>query len=202
MTHICVSYWTIISSDNGFSPGRRQAIIWTNAGILLIRSLGTNFSEILSEINTFSFKKMHLKMSSRPQCVNRKSRKYLFTEIPPRPRTYIHIYKCCAYAYTYNMNLKDMRQNWTCSALLDKIWNPWKTNLLPFTATDPLYPQPDRQKPLFFWHRDIYLWPVSLKSAFWLNAHVLAFMIFILKAIQTETHWGRYEMAAISQTTF
>ena len=41
---------TIITSDNGLLPGRRQAIIWTNAGILLIRSLGTNFSEILMEI--------------------------------------------------------------------------------------------------------------------------------------------------------
>ena len=63
-THICVSKLTIIGSDNGLSPGRRQAIIWTNAGILLIRTLGTNFSEILSEIHAFSFKKMHLKMSS------------------------------------------------------------------------------------------------------------------------------------------
>ena len=47
---------TIIGSDNGLSPGRRQAIIWTNAGILLIRTLGTNFSEILTEIRAFSFK--------------------------------------------------------------------------------------------------------------------------------------------------
>ena len=45
--HICVSKQTIIGSDNGLSPGRRQAIIWTNAGILLIGTLGTNFSEIL-----------------------------------------------------------------------------------------------------------------------------------------------------------
>ena len=43
---------------------RRQAIIWTNAGILLIEPLGTNFSEILIRIQAFSFKKMHLKMSS------------------------------------------------------------------------------------------------------------------------------------------
>ena len=64
VTHICVSKLAIIGSDNGLSPGRRQAIIWINAGILLIRSLGTNFSEILSEILVFSFKKMHLKMSS------------------------------------------------------------------------------------------------------------------------------------------
>ena len=64
MTHICVGELTIIGSDNALSPGRRQAIIWTNAGILLIRTLGTNFSEILGEIHSFSFSKMHLKMSS------------------------------------------------------------------------------------------------------------------------------------------
>ena len=64
VTHICVSKLTIISSDNGLSPDRRQAIIWTNAGILLIGPLGTNFSEILIEILTFPFKKMRLKVSS------------------------------------------------------------------------------------------------------------------------------------------
>ena len=63
MTHICVSKLTIIGSDNGLSPGRRQAIIWTNDGILLIRTLWTNFIEILGEIHSFSFSKMHLKMS-------------------------------------------------------------------------------------------------------------------------------------------
>ena len=72
MTHICVSKLNIIGSDNGLSPGGRQAIIGTNDGIFLIRPLGTNFSEILSEIYTFSFKKMHLKTSSakwRPLCL-------------------------------------------------------------------------------------------------------------------------------------
>ena len=55
------------------SPGWRQAIIWTNAGILLIRPLATDFSEILITIETFSFKKMHLKMPSakcRPFCLD------------------------------------------------------------------------------------------------------------------------------------
>ena len=72
VTHICVSDLTIIGSDNGLSPGRHQAIIRTNAGILLIRPLGTNFSEILIEILIFSFKKMRLKVSSgkcRPFCL-------------------------------------------------------------------------------------------------------------------------------------
>ena len=56
-THICVGKLTIIASDNGLSPGRRQAIIWTNAMILLIGPLGTNFSEILGKIHSFSFKR-------------------------------------------------------------------------------------------------------------------------------------------------
>ena len=50
VAHICINKLTIIGSDNGLSPGRRKAIIWTNAGILLIGPLGTNFSEILIEI--------------------------------------------------------------------------------------------------------------------------------------------------------
>ena len=70
--HICVGNLTIIGSDNGLSPERRQTIIWTSAGILLIGPLGTNFSEILIGVQTFSFKKMHLKMASakwRPFCL-------------------------------------------------------------------------------------------------------------------------------------
>ena len=68
MTHICVGKLTIIGSDNGLSPERRQAIIWTNAGILLIGPLGPNFSKILIEIQTFSLKKLRLKMSSAKCC--------------------------------------------------------------------------------------------------------------------------------------
>ena len=72
VTHICVSKLTIIGSDNGLSPDRRQTIIWTNAGILFIGPLGTKFSKILIEIKIFSFRKMHLKMSFgkwRPSCL-------------------------------------------------------------------------------------------------------------------------------------
>ena len=69
--HICVNKLTISVSDNGLLPGRRQAIIWTNDGILLIRLLGTKFSEIVIEIYTFSFTKIDLKMSEkcRPFCL-------------------------------------------------------------------------------------------------------------------------------------
>ena len=83
MTQICVDNLTIIGPDNGLSPGRRQAIIWTNAGLLLISI----------EIHTFSFKEMHLKMSSgkwRPFCLglNVLISIYLLTNlcrIPARP---------------------------------------------------------------------------------------------------------------------
>ena len=71
VTHICVSKLTIIGSDNGLSPGRRQAIIWTNIGILLTEPLGTNLSETLIQIHIFSLNKMHLQMLSahwRPFC--------------------------------------------------------------------------------------------------------------------------------------
>ena len=60
LTHICVSKlrdvyitslvnYTIIGSDNGLSPLRRQPIIWNNDGLLSIRSRGTYSNEILFE---------------------------------------------------------------------------------------------------------------------------------------------------------
>ena len=67
MTHICVSDITIIGSDNGLSPGQRQAIIWNNTGILLFGPLGTNFSESLIDRNFYiiiqenAFEKRRLK---------------------------------------------------------------------------------------------------------------------------------------------
>ena len=84
VTHICVGKQTIIGSDNGLSPGRRQAIIWTNAGILLIGPLGTNLSEISIKILTFSFTKMRLKVSSakwRPFCLGLNGLKFLIKYI-------------------------------------------------------------------------------------------------------------------------
>ena len=68
VTHIYVGKLNIIGSDNGLSPGQRQAIIWTNDRILSIRPLATNFNETLIGIQTSSFKKMYLKMSSAKWC--------------------------------------------------------------------------------------------------------------------------------------
>ena len=52
--------WVSIVSGNGLSPRHRQAITWTNAGILSFRPLGTSFNEIRIKIKCFSFIKMHL----------------------------------------------------------------------------------------------------------------------------------------------
>ena len=51
--HVCISKLTIIDLDNGLLPGQRQAIIWTNALILLFGPWRLKFSEILSEIHAF-----------------------------------------------------------------------------------------------------------------------------------------------------
>ena len=50
-----------IGSGYGLSPGRRQAITWTNVDLFPIRPNGTYFNEILLEIQKFSFMKMRLK---------------------------------------------------------------------------------------------------------------------------------------------
>ena len=73
MTHICVGNLTIIGSDNGLSPGRRQAIIWTNAGLLSIGTFWKFNQNSYIFIHENAFESVVWKMStilSRPQCVN------------------------------------------------------------------------------------------------------------------------------------
>ena len=48
--HICIGNLTIIGSDIGLVPTRGHAIIWIDAGILLIEPLGTNFNRIWIKI--------------------------------------------------------------------------------------------------------------------------------------------------------
>ena len=70
---ICVGKLNINGSNNGLLPARCQVSIWTSAGILLIGPLRSNFGEILIKVLRFSFKKMHLKMSSvkwQPSCLS------------------------------------------------------------------------------------------------------------------------------------
>ena len=70
MTHIMII--TIIGSDNGLSPSRRQAINRTNAGLKSIGPIGTNFNEIWIKIQPFYYKKIILNVSYakwRPFCL-------------------------------------------------------------------------------------------------------------------------------------
>ena len=49
VTHVCIANLITIGSDNGLSPDRHQAIIWSNVGILSIGPSKINFSEFLIE---------------------------------------------------------------------------------------------------------------------------------------------------------
>ena len=62
VTHICVTRLTTIGSVNGLSPGRRQAIIWTNAGILLIVPLWS-LMKFYSKFRYFNWRKPNWKCS-------------------------------------------------------------------------------------------------------------------------------------------
>ena len=56
--------WVIIGSRKGFSPVRHQAVTWINAELSSMGPWEKHFNEILFKIQTFSFKRMHLKFSS------------------------------------------------------------------------------------------------------------------------------------------
>ena len=64
VTHICLSELIIFGLDNGLSPCPRQAIIWTNAEILLIGPLEIKSNDISVINQLFLFKKRHLKIPS------------------------------------------------------------------------------------------------------------------------------------------
>ena len=88
VTHISISKLTVIGSDNGLSPGRPQAIIWTNTGILLIGLLWTKLSEILIEIHTNPLEKSSGKWL--PFCLglnvlNVSSTEYVYAYMPNYP---------------------------------------------------------------------------------------------------------------------
>ena len=53
--------WVNSSPDNGLLPIQCQAITWTNADLISIGSLGTNFNKISIEITKYSCKKLYLK---------------------------------------------------------------------------------------------------------------------------------------------
>ena len=103
VTHICVGKLTIIGSDNGLSSEQHQAIICTNGGVLLIGPLGINFSEILIVIQTFSLKKLRLKLSSAKCCSFRLSLNELML--------------CCK---QYCVKMKPVIMRFSCSEMMDQ----------------------------------------------------------------------------------
>ena len=112
MTHICVCKLTIIGSDNDLSPLRCQAIIWTGAGKLIIRTLETDVSEVLSEIHTFWLINV-LEMSSA------KWRKFCLG---------IHVLTTPIHRAHLRSNESHARRFNKCDLLYVTIrfWNPWK----------------------------------------------------------------------------
>ena len=89
VTHICVSKPNIFGSDNGLSPVRCQTIIWTNADLLLVVPLETNFSEISIKLLNFHSRNAFenvvceaVSTLSRPQWVN-------YVSVDPG-----HLFKC------------------------------------------------------------------------------------------------------------
>ena len=123
---------TIIGSDNGLSPARRQAIIWTNDGILLIGPLRTNVSEILIEIYTFLFKKMRLKLSSAkwwPFCLGLS---VLFNHARGYPASREMLDRRWANVITYvgAMSANDVGPTWICPSV-----QRWHNVITPPTMT-------------------------------------------------------------------
>ena len=85
---IWVSKLATTGSDNGLLPGRHQASIWTNVGILLIGPPRTNVGEILTEIYILSLKKCIWKSRQeigvilyRPLCVNLETQSLIWNVI-------------------------------------------------------------------------------------------------------------------------
>ena len=106
VTHICISNITITGSDNGLSSARRQAIIYANAGLLSIGTLGTNFSEILYiSIQENPFENVVWKMASllcRPQCVNQATGLDAWASRVKCPARFVsHLHEICIYIYMW-----------------------------------------------------------------------------------------------------
>ena len=112
MTHVSVSKLSLVYiMAYRLVGGRHQTSIWTTAGIWLIWTFGTNFSEILSTIHTFSFKKMHLKMSSVkwwPFCLGLNVVD-TFPDIAVKLYSLSSLRSCCVIVF---VNANDASTNW------------------------------------------------------------------------------------------
>ena len=138
--HTCVSKIIIIGSNNGLSLGRRHAIISTNDGILLTDPLEIYYSEIVMVVNTFSFSKMHFKISSsklrlffcRPQCVAwiilKKHNTFQFHRIPPHWDG----------TGTWNISSRGQRQSVFCIDIKNSCWWPGDKMNIPVSSPDQM----------------------------------------------------------------
>ena len=61
--------WFLTGSDNGLSPVRHKAIIWTYDELLLIGPSGTNVSEVWIEIQQSSYQKTTFHLQNGVQIV-------------------------------------------------------------------------------------------------------------------------------------
>ena len=136
--HIYASvYYTITGSDRGLSLAQRQAIVWTNTGILLNGSLGINLSEILAKIHIFSFNKMHLKVPTwkwQPFCLGL-NMNFCASKGASSIRSW-------NYCHTTKISMYDKIKSWSCVPHEKNIINiqPWLhqcafwSQLMPMTA--------------------------------------------------------------------
>ena len=136
VTDIYVNKLTIIGSDNGLLTGPRQAIIWTDARILVIGHLGTNSSGIFIEICTFSFKNMRLKMPSgqlRPFCLSLNVLKVSSAGSKPSwPRQWelsVTIYGLLTY-HNHLRSRPSLVSPWWIERLLSQIWKKYMVAFL------------------------------------------------------------------------
>ena len=159
VTHICVSDLTIIGSDNGLSPGRRQAIIRTNARILLKRPLRTNLRNSIIFIHDNAFESVVCEKAailSRPQYLKHTIISHNWSRYRPagidRYRSGAgilwHVYRTGVLAFlkTLRRNLSDLDEDtWRSSYgwVDEDISRKWKQNM-----TQPLYDQESNYLPL------------------------------------------------------
>ena len=66
-THICVSKLRTIGSDNGLSPDRRQSIIWTRAGVLVLGTR-TRSTRVLNFWYSYCTRTRELQSNSTRTC--------------------------------------------------------------------------------------------------------------------------------------
>ena len=87
--------WLIIGPGNGLVPNRRQAITWTNADLLAIVSLGTNFRERWIEMQKKKSKKNAIENIVCPERPYLLRPKYV---IVIQPQTTVEAdHPCCEY---------------------------------------------------------------------------------------------------------